>query len=168
VHRDLAEWAWSRAIELRIDDGELRLTNPGGLYGLTVARLFTNQLTSARNLSLTRICQYVTLRDGRVVEALASGVTKILEVTVGDGLPAPLFFDQGITFTTIVKRPSIDPPPRISRRTGASKPLTASERRVLEVVRSSGHAADELAGKVGLSTAALLRHFGASGRRASS
>jgi ATP-dependent DNA helicase RecG len=159
VHRDLAEWSWSRAIELRIDDRELRLTNPGGLYGLTVARLFTNQLTSARNLSLTRICQYVTLRDGRVVEALASGMPKILEATVGDGLPVPRFFDQGISFTAILQRPGTARPTRTSRGNLAHKSLTVSEQRVLDAVSSSGLAADELAAKVGLSTAALLRHI---------
>jgi ATP-dependent DNA helicase RecG len=57
VHRDLAEWSWSRAIELRVNDTESRLVNPGGLYGLSVSRLFDNQITSARNLSLIRICQ---------------------------------------------------------------------------------------------------------------
>jgi ATP-dependent DNA helicase RecG len=45
VHRDLSECAWSRAIELCIDGSELRLVNPGGLFGITVRRLFENQLT---------------------------------------------------------------------------------------------------------------------------
>jgi ATP-dependent DNA helicase RecG len=159
VHRDLAEWSWSRAIELRIGDNELRLTNPGGLYGLTVARLFTNQLTSARNLSLTRICQYVTLRDGRVVEALASGMPKILEATVGDGLPIPRFFDQGISFTAIVDRPSNDPPQRADRGRLVKTSPTPSERRVLAALDEFGQTAAELAPKVGLAAAALQRHL---------
>ncbi len=105
VHRDIGEWAWSQAVELRIDAKQLTLANPGGLYGLTVSRLFTNQLTSARNVTLMRICQHVKLRDGRVVEALATGIPQIMKATVGDGLPAPKFFDQGITFTAILTRP---------------------------------------------------------------
>jgi ATP-dependent DNA helicase RecG len=39
VHRELADWSWARAIELRIADDRMVLTNPGGLFGVSVDRL---------------------------------------------------------------------------------------------------------------------------------
>ena len=59
VHRDLAPWSLSRGIELRLDDRGLVVTNPGGLYGVSEDLLGTEELTSARNAILIRICQYV-------------------------------------------------------------------------------------------------------------
>ncbi len=163
VHRDLAEWSWSRAIELRITDTELRLTNPGGLYGLTVARLLTNQLTSARNLTLTRICQYIKLRDGRVVEALATGIPKILEATVGDGLPAPRFFDQAISFTAILTRPAgLATTPQVSaapREQTTIPVVTGAERRVLDALGWKAHTLVPLASATLMSPQTLRKHL---------
>lgn len=162
VHRDLAEWSWSRAIELRIGESELRLTNPGGLYGVTMARLFENFATSARNLALTRICQFVTLHDGRVVEALASGIPRILEVTVGDGLPEPVFFDQAISFTAILRRPQ-----GLGQRPSGKAPadgematsMTPAQRRVYETLGSRTMRQRDLAGELDLSDQAVLKHL---------
>jgi ATP-dependent DNA helicase RecG len=161
VHRDIGEWAWSRAVELRIDAKQLTLINPGGLYGLTVSRLFSNQLTSARNVTLMRICQHVKLRDGRVVEALATGIPQIMKATVGDGLPAPKFFDQGITFTAILTRPSV----RLALTSSAAEvqhadrpTVTPTEAMILEALdapRSQG----ELTAALGLASQSIRKHL---------
>ena len=88
VHRDLADWASSRSVELRMTTDTLRLTNPGGLYGITTERLGTHPLTSARNRRLVEICKYVRAGDGNVVEALASGIPGHVRGTSASRAPA--------------------------------------------------------------------------------
>lgn len=104
VHRDLADWSLSIATEVRITPDEFRIANPGGLYGVPVERLGIVEVSSARNGRLLRICQYLSTSDGRAVEALATGLSKVFAVTVGAGRPAPRFFDQGLTFTARLPR----------------------------------------------------------------
>ena len=100
VHRDLDEWSYGEAIEVRLTPSELRVTNPGGLYGITVARLGTLGTTSARNARLLEICRYSRSSDGaRVVETLATGIPRVLETLRASGLPDPEFHDTGIRFT---------------------------------------------------------------------
>ena len=156
VHRDLADWSWSRAIELRISEDQLRLVNPGGLYGISSKRLLDNQLTSARNLTLMRICQFVRLRDRRVVEALATGIPLILEATERAGLPAPTFFDQGLTFTAILHR-GYEDRGLVARQRNA--PATSTERRVLAALRTRPQTQVELAAALNMSAQALRKHL---------
>ena len=118
VHRDLAEWASSRAIELRLDAASLRLTNPGGLYGITADRLGVHPLTSARNRRLVEICKFVRLNDGNVVEALATGIPATLAALRETGMADPDFFDQGIAFTVIVRRHN---PDEVSAQSSSSR-----------------------------------------------
>jgi len=79
IHRDLGPYALTQAITLRLDERQLILSNPGGLWGITVDRLGKTGVTSARNGHLLRICQNVRSKEGnRVVEALASGIPAVL------------------------------------------------------------------------------------------
>jgi ATP-dependent DNA helicase RecG len=151
VHRDLADWSWSRAIELRITDSTLRLSNPGGLFGVTVARLLTNQLTSARNETLVRICQFVRTRDGRVVEALATGIPTILQATIGAGMPAPDFFDQAVSFTAVLHRQALP--------SGADTQLTLTESQVARILLDGPHPLTAIAAQLGLTTATARKHL---------
>jgi ATP-dependent DNA helicase RecG len=158
VHRDLADWSWSRAIELRITDNELRLVNPGGLFGLSVARLVTNQLTSARNPTLVRICQFVRTRDGRVVEALATGIPTILRTTVGAGLPAPEFFDQAVSFTAVLHRgPKNAPAPSLPE----SGSLSPAEQRTLRLLVSGAAGLEQIASALEVTEATARKHLDA-------
>ena len=81
VHRDLGPWATSQPITIRLEPDTLTVTNPGGLYGLTVQRLQPDDVESfARNSALLQICQYARLPDGRrVVEGLATGIPKMFQ-----------------------------------------------------------------------------------------
>ncbi len=106
LHRDLAEWASSRSIDLRITGGSLRITNPGGLYGITVDRLGVHPLTSARNRRLIEICKFVRTTDGNVVEALASGIPATIAALRDADASEPTFFDQGLAFTVILSGPN--------------------------------------------------------------
>lgn len=88
---------------MRLDATQLVLTNPGGLYGLTVDRLGQTGVTSPRNGYLVRIGQNVRFGAGlRVVEALASGLPTVLTELQRAGMAPPRFHDQGIRFTVRV------------------------------------------------------------------
>lgn len=103
MHRDLGPYALSQAITLKIERDQLVITNPGGLWGVTVDRLGTLGVTSARNGYLVRICQNVRAgRDRRVIEALASGIPTVLRSLHEARMTPPRFYDQGIRFTVRV------------------------------------------------------------------
>lgn len=124
VHRDLADWSAGYAIEVRHLPDRFVLTNPGGLFGITIDRLGEEGVSSARNATLLRICQYVQtpLDDGRVVEALASGIPIVRASLRNAGLPPPQFIDYGIRFTAILRR-SLPSVPAGRRVKGASSTL---------------------------------------------
>jgi ATP-dependent DNA helicase RecG len=150
VHRDLADWSWSRTIELRVTDERLVLTNPGGLFGVSVDRLGQQALSSARNLTLLRICQFVGMADGNAVEALATGIPKIIGATAAAGVPPPLFFDQALSFTAVLRR--IDRNANATDRRTANQPsVTPARQRVLDALQSQPLEANELAAKLHVS-----------------
>ncbi|WP_433251754.1 ATP-binding protein [Streptosporangium sp. CA-135522] len=100
VHRDLGPYSLTQAITLRLDPGQLILTNPGGLWGVTVDNLGRTGVTSSRNAWLLRICQNVRFGpERRVVEALTSGIPTILTSLRAARMPPPHFHDQAIRFT---------------------------------------------------------------------
>jgi ATP-dependent DNA helicase RecG len=106
VHRDHAEWSRGSAVEVRHLHDRLVFTNPGGLFGITVDRLGTEGVTSARNGRLLSICPYVHTRDdgGRVVEALATGIPTVTASLAKVGLPPARFIDTAIRFKVILQR----------------------------------------------------------------
>lgn len=141
VHRDLSPWSEGDAVEVRLLADRLVVTNPGGLYGITVDRLGREGTTSARNARLLEVCKYTRSADGaRVVETLASGIPRVLAAIREAGLPPPRFQDTGIRFT-VVLRSSLG-------RSGAGSPAQAL------VHRSTGAVLTELA--EGSRTAASL------------
>ena len=104
VHRDLSAWSEGMAVELRLDEHTLVLTNPGGLYGITVDRLGSDHVTSARNGRLVALCENVVdPSDGsRVIEALASGLPRVTRSLEDAALPPARYFDVGLRFTVIL------------------------------------------------------------------
>jgi ATP-dependent DNA helicase RecG len=145
VHRDLAEWSTSRAIECRLTPGAFRLTNPGGLYGVSADRLGVHPLTSARNRRLVDICKFIRTGDGNVVEALASGIPAALAAVREAGLPDLDFYDQGITFSVGIQRTetvSAHKPVAVTARTNSHRPelleLLDAPRTVAELAAALG------------------------------
>jgi ATP-dependent DNA helicase RecG len=149
VHRDVAPWSQSRAIELRITDQSLKLTNPGGLFGVTADRLGRQQLSSARNAHLLRICQFIGLADGNAVEALATGIPKILAAIADAGLKPPVFFDQALSFTATIDRRAITATSAPSRPVPGQ--LSAPELRVLAALGDVDRTTRELVATLGVS-----------------
>lgn len=146
VHRDLADWSWSRAIELRVTSERLVLTNPGGLFGVSADRLGQQALSSARNQTLIRICQFIGMADGNAVEALATGIPKILGATAAAGVLPPLFFDQALSFTAVLRRADRQPEGRSTTRTD----ITASQQRVLAALAGGPRTTAQLAAAIGV------------------
>lgn len=110
VHRDLSGWSDGLAVEVRLQSDRLVVNNPGGLYGITVDRLGLEKTTSARNPRLVSLCVNVRhpTEQTRVIEALASGLVRVVAVLRERGLPPAQFFDYGVEFTVVV-RPAVAP-----------------------------------------------------------
>ena len=98
VHRDLSEASRGKGIDLRITRDGFRLTNPGGLWGITVDRLGTGD-HPAVNERLYQICRNVEGRSGRVIEAMGTGIREVRRSLREAGMAEPRFYDNGVSFT---------------------------------------------------------------------
>ncbi len=155
VHRDLAEWSTSRSIECRLTPDTFRLTNPGGLYGITADRLGVHPLTSARNRRLVEICKFIRTNDGNVVEALASGIPAAMAALRAAGMPDLEFYDQGITFTVTIRREAAL---RIPVPAGTSRRIGNDRSELLDLLTTSKTVA-ELAAELGISANAVRKRL---------
>lgn len=144
IHRDLDDWSQAFAVEVRLRRDRLVVTNPGGLYGITVDRLGHDAFTSARNGLLVGICQHVRSAGtgGRVIEALASGIPTINQELASRALPPAQFIDTNIRFTVLL-RPG--PGAEIPR-----PPLGATEIRVYDALSPGPRTVAELQTALGL------------------
>lgn len=104
VHRDISDPALGRYIELRLNDQGLRITSPGGLWGLSVDTLRSGRGKSAVNEHLYTMCRYIHGPRGRVIEALGSGISSMQRTLREAQLQEPQFFDNGVSFTVIFPR----------------------------------------------------------------
>jgi len=128
IHRDLSAWAEGQPVELRLRDDRFVISNPGGLYGISVDRLAREHVTSARNALLVTLCQDVrVLSDGsRVIEALASGLPLVAHELDVAGLPPAQFIDTGIRFTVLIRR-SVGPRPGLAKDQGGETQAVKSK-----------------------------------------
>jgi ATP-dependent DNA helicase RecG len=135
---DLDHWSAGIAVEVRLRRDRLVVSNPGGLYGITLDRLGQDYVTSARNARLVEICQYVqSPRTGaRVIEALATGIPTITEALATQGLPPAHYIDSGIRFTAVLHQNRPRPV------------LTRVEQRVLDAVNDGIETANDLAAEL--------------------
>ncbi|MDR1954067.1 MAG: putative DNA binding domain-containing protein [Clostridiales Family XIII bacterium] len=105
IHRDLNPLSMTQNISLTIEDKGLVISNPGGLYGISLAEL-GHTASVARNARLAEICQFVPTRGGAgIIEKLGSGIPKIYAECEKYGLDNPKFFDGDIYFTAILQSP---------------------------------------------------------------
>lgn len=136
VHRDLGPHAMSSSISLVLEQNQLVISNPGGLWGITVDRLGHERISSARNDSLVRIAQNVRLSDGaRVVEALASGIPTVLASLAHAGMLPPAFHDQGVRFTARVPNHALLGTDDLQWLATISTPLNDAQRHALVAMR---------------------------------
>lgn len=98
VHRDLSAASQNSYINVVKKPGKLFVTNPGGLWGLTVRQLGRTG-PSARNPVLYEMCRSITTSDGnRVIEASATGIPSIRSELERTHLPEPRFRDKVVSF----------------------------------------------------------------------
>jgi ATP-dependent DNA helicase RecG len=156
VHRDLAPWSGGRAIELRMSAENFRITNPGGLYEVSVAALGRIDITSARNRRLIELCRYVQTADGRVVEALASGIPTVFAELNKAGLPAPRFFDNGISFTAVIDARRQEIQPSAPTRVNDVPPALQA---VLDVLADSSADVNEISHRLDVAAASVAKRL---------
>ncbi|MCW2936725.1 MAG: transcriptional regulator, TrmB [Actinomycetia bacterium] len=151
VHRDLDHWSAGRAVEVRLRRDRLVISNPGGLYGITVDRLGRDSVTSARNARLVAICQYVHSPESglRVIEALATGIPTVTAELERAGLPSAQYIDTGIGFTVILRPTRQQASPRPS--------LNSTELRVYDALASGQKTIAELQALLALQPANLRK-----------
>lgn len=107
VHRDLSHHTSGKRVEIRLTDHELIISNPGGLWGISVDQLGTPAGKSAVNEFLYEMCQNVWTADGRrVIEGEGGGIRAALEALREAGMRPPQFIDQGVRFTVRLSRHS--------------------------------------------------------------
>jgi ATP-dependent DNA helicase RecG len=103
IHRDMNPLSMYQSISLTIEDERLVISNPGGLYGLSVSEL-GHTGSKTRNARLAEICQFVTDEEGQnIIEKLGSGIPTVMEELSILGMQPPIFIDGGIYFTVILK-----------------------------------------------------------------
>ncbi|MDR0825311.1 MAG: putative DNA binding domain-containing protein [Prevotella sp.] len=103
IHRDMNPLSMYQNISLTIEDEQLVISNPGGLYGLSVTEL-GHTGSKTRNTRLAEICQFIVDEEGQnVIERLGSGIPKVLEELSILNMEPPIFIDGGIYFTAILK-----------------------------------------------------------------
>jgi ATP-dependent DNA helicase RecG len=144
VHRDLDHWSSGLAVEIRLRRDRLVISNPGGLYGITVDRLGKDAVTSARNARLVSLCQHVRTpgTGSRVIEALASGIPAVNTALADRGLPPAHFIDAGIRFTALLRRA------RPARNAGPQ--LTSTQRRIYDSLAAGPRTVHDLGTHLGL------------------
>lgn len=132
VHRDLSEATRGKSIELRLNDKEFRLTNPGGLWEISIDSVIAARGKSAVNDYLYTMCRYVHGPRGRVIEALGSGIRTMLQALKEADLQEPYFFDNSVSFTVKFPRHSTHRTDDLAWLTGLGiDNLTASQREAL-------------------------------------
>lgn len=169
VHRDLSSWSEGMAVELRLDHDRLVLTNPGGLYGITVDRLGLEHVTSARNGRLVALCENAEdPTDGsRVIEALASGLPRVTRALADARLTPAKFFDAGLRFTVVLSSATQDAgglrPGRVARsgepRLKRESPMPGSQLSVIyqTLLDGGGQTVEQLAGATGIAAPSVRR-----------
>ena len=114
VHRDLSPYAANAPISVILEPDQLIITNPGGLFGLTVAAL-GNTDSHLRNPHLAQILLTARTPDGqRVIERLGSGIPRAESALEEAGMNTPIFYDTGLRFTARIlaaQRAELSPMP---------------------------------------------------------
>jgi ATP-dependent DNA helicase RecG len=91
-------------ISLILEDNRLILSNPGGLFGISVNEL-GQSLSRTRNSRLAEICQFVpAARGANVIEKLGSGIPKMYAEQDRYGFKRPRFLDGEIYFTSVLQK----------------------------------------------------------------
>ena len=152
IHRDLGPYSRSKYVSLVLEPGRLTISNPGGLFGVSVEALGHTD-SSLRNGTLAAILMNVRSPSGeRVIERLGSGIPAVRDAMRRAELPPPQFFDTGISFTVRLFSAKL---PGKAANPGSAVPKNAAT--VLAHLESAALTATEISQKSGL-TIRQVRH----------
>ncbi|MDT3766829.1 ATP-binding protein [Gleimia hominis] len=102
IHRDLGPntLGIGQGVDVRLLPDFLIITNPGGLRGLTVARLKSKDISRHEvNQRLYSLCTSLrTEDDERIIEGEGGGIREIYKTVKDAGLPEPELVDFGVRF----------------------------------------------------------------------
>ena len=132
------------------------LLGHGGLYEVSVAALGRIDLTSARNRRLIDLCRYVQTTDGRVVEALATGIPTVFAELTKAGLPAPRFLDNGISFIAIIDTRQQEIPSSAPTQVNDVPPALQA---VLDVLADSSADVNEISHRLNATAASVAKRL---------
>lgn len=115
VHRDLGPHTQTQRVEIRLKANDLVISNPGGLYGVSLEQLGTDSGKSAVNEFLYDICKFTRTPSGnRVIEGEGGGIREVQRALRAANMRPPRFIDAGVRFTVIVPRHSLLSPADIA------------------------------------------------------
>lgn len=110
VHRDLGPdtLGQGKQVEVRIDAERLLIQSPGGLRGITLRQLESEELAKAAvNQRLYTVAKNLRTPDGsRIIEGEGGGVREILQSARDADLQRPKLIDTGVQFKAILWRGS--------------------------------------------------------------
>ena len=105
VHRDLSPHTVGQSVQLRLDDNELIVKNPGGLHRLSLEQLGREPHETAVNPSLYEICRFISVSGGhRLVDPQRSTLRNVHWALRRAGFHTPTYRDTGLHFTVAVGR----------------------------------------------------------------
>jgi len=148
VHRDLSPYAANTPVSVILEPDQLIITNPGGLFGLTVAALGKTD-SHLRNPHLAQLLLTARAPDGqRVIERLGSGIPRAISALEEAGMAPPIFHDTGLRFTVRIRAA------RAAERqvpSGPVKSVSGNENLMVSVLTNGDQTVSELSRISGLS-----------------
>ncbi len=110
IHRDLGPntLGVGKSIQVRLTERALIIQSPGGLQGLSIAQLESEEHAQAAvNQRLYDIAKKLTTEDGAsVIEGEGGGVQEVFRAAAEYGLERPKLVDTGVQFTAQLWRPT--------------------------------------------------------------
>lgn len=108
VHRDLSTLSRGASVNVRLKNGQLIVTNPGGLVGITTDQLGDQNARRPVNEHVYRLCQHYRFKDGtRLIEGEGGGIKWVRRELKAADLRPPRFYDKGVSFTAVISEESL-------------------------------------------------------------
>ena len=155
MHRDYSHLARGTQVQVNLFIDHLEILNPGGLYGtVTLAKLGSRGLSSARNQRLSTLLEEVSYPEGGIVAENRGTGYLLIEAQLAEAGMAPPEADDDISsFSLIFRRFP-------QRQTPSARPVAPSQQ-VIEAYLTSKQIASttDLMEVTGLSRSAVTKHL---------
>lgn len=154
-HRDYSPEGRGTHVQVNMYADRLEITNPGGLYGIAaVESLGKEDMSSARNLYLSRLLAYTPCEDGFVVENKGAGFM-VIESALAQASKPPAKVENSVSLfrLTLEKRHQAEAAPSV-------RPRNQLDEAMLEEIRSRGSmSVKDMMAMFGLSRPTIAKHI---------